>query len=386
MGGGAGMRAAVATFVAAAACLASACSPGPQEGAAAAYAAHDVTLTPAQRQHIRLYTVQPLAFRKAIETTGVVDFDNDQATSVLAPFSGPVTRLLVSAGDKVRKGQSLAIVDSPDFAAAVAAYDKAAATARTDRQLAEADKDLLGHQGVSEREALQAQTDAANAEADREAARQALAALGGRPQGGVGGAGGAQEGTRTSGRTQGVIRAPIAGTVAERLITPGQFLQGGTTPSFTVADLSRVWVMAQIAEADLASVKVGDPAQVAAGAASVAGTVANLSDVVNPDTRAVLARVVVANPGGLLRKQMYVRVRIQSRGESRGLLAPVSAVLRDDENLPFVYIAQADGAFARRHVTLGERTGETFDIAEGLQPGDRIVADGGIFLQFMQSQ
>jgi cobalt-zinc-cadmium efflux system membrane fusion protein len=83
---------------------------------------------------------------------------------------------------------------------------------------------------------------------------------------------------------------------------------------------------------------------------------------------------------------MYVRVTIQAREESTGLLVPVSAILRDDENLPFVYLAQVDGSFARRHVTVSYRTGDQFDIADGLKAGDEIMVDGGIFVQFMQTQ
>ena len=86
---------------------------------------HNATLNPAQRQHVTLVTAAPASFHRSIDATGVVDFDNDQATSVLAPFSGPVARLLVSAGQHVAKGQPLALVDSPDFAAAVGAYSKA---------------------------------------------------------------------------------------------------------------------------------------------------------------------------------------------------------------------------------------------------------------------
>ena len=130
----------------------------------------NITLTPAQRQHIQLYTVRPAHYRRTIDTTGVVDFDNDQATGVLAPLSGPVTRLLVPLGAKVRKGDPLAAVDSPDFATAVSAYHKALASAQTNRRLADLDKDLLQHSGISQREAAQAETDAANAEADRDAA------------------------------------------------------------------------------------------------------------------------------------------------------------------------------------------------------------------------
>jgi len=360
------------------------CSPKTDTNAQpASGTARDVTLTAAQQQHIRLYTVATAGFRKTIDTPGVVDFDNDQATSVLAPFSGPVSRLLVAAGDKVRKGDPLAEVDSPDFAAAVSAYDKALAIAQTDRKLADADEDLLQHNGVSEREARQAQTDAVGAEADRDAALQALLSLNVDPRT----VSEIRHGRPVS-RALGVIRSPIAGTVAEKLITPGQLLQAGTTPAFTVADLSRVWVLAQVPPSDQASVSLGDRATIdtGVGARDVSGTVTNISALVNPDTRAVTARVVVENPGGLLKKQMYVRVRIQARQESAGLLIPVSAILRDDENLPFVYLAQAGGGYARRPVTLGDRVGDQVDILAGLRAGDRIVVDGGLFLQFMQSQ
>ena len=174
----------------------------------------------------------------------------------------------------------------------------------------------------------------------------------------------------------------------EKLITPGQLLAAGTTPCFTVANLSRVWVMAQIFGSDLTSVSVGDSAEVTSGSGSnsLSGIVDNISALVDPDTRSVPVRVVVDNPGDLLKKQMYVRVRIRSRVERSGLLIPVAAVLRDEENLPFVYVVESDAGFARRHVTLGNRTGDQYVIPEGLAVGERIVVDGGLFLQFMQNQ
>ena len=274
-------------------------------------------------------------------------------------------------------------MDSPDFAAAISAYRKALATAQTTRRVADMDKDLIQHNGVAQREEEQAQTDAANAEADRDAALQALVSLNVDPQT----IKDLQDGRPVS-RPGGMIRSPIAGTVVEKLITPGELLTAGATPCFTVADLSRVWVMAQLFGSDLASVSVGDPAEVETGIATndFSGTVDNISALVDPDTRSVMVRVVVENPGDFLKKQMYVRVRIQSRQESTGLLVPVSAILRDDENLPFVYVAQPDGSFARRHVTLGYRAGDQYDIADGLQAGDQIVVEGAIFVQFMQNQ
>ena len=191
-----------------------------------------------------------------------------------------------------------------------------------------------------------------------------------------------------SGIAGGVIRAPVSGTVVDKQITPGQLLQAGTSPTFTVADLSKVWVLAQIPGSDLAAVGLNDDAEIDPGtnAGTLHGKVENISASVDPATRAVTARVVAANPGDLLKKQMFVNVSIQSNRVSTGLLVPVSAVLRDEQNLPFVYLAARDGSFARRNVALGYHDSQRYEVTSGLQNGDRVVVNGAIFLQFMQNQ
>ncbi|HEX4096506.1 MAG TPA: efflux RND transporter periplasmic adaptor subunit [Caulobacteraceae bacterium] len=353
---------------------------GPQKAPPSA-TPQEVTLTQSQRQRIRLFTVESSTFHDAIDVNGVVDFDNDQATSVIAPFSGPVVRLLASPGDHVVRGQVLALVESSDFSTAAATYRKAATAAANARRIADADKDLLAHQGVSAREATQAQTDAVGDEADLAAARQALVAMNvpadvlARIEGG-----------EAISHMQAAIRAPIAGTVVERPITPGQLLQAGTTQCFSLADLSRAWVNAQLFGSDIGRVQAGDTAKVQAGDTSYAGRVQTVSAEVDPTTGAVAARVVLSNPAGVLKKQMYVRVSIDGRAASTGLLVPVSAILRDDEDLPFVYLATSSGGFARRRVTIGPRVGDSYDVTTGLQPGDRVVVDGAVFVQFMQDQ
>lgn len=366
------------------ACLLAGCSSHTDSTpAASSITASNVTLTAAQRQNIHLYTVEASKIHKTVDTTGTVDFDEDLATTILAPMSGPVSRLLVSLGAQVEAEQPLAEVDSPDFASAVSAYRKALATAKNTRQLADMDQQLIGQHGITQREADQAKTDAANAEADAEAALQQLVSLKVAPETIK-----AIQAGKPISRVPGMIRSPIAGTVVERPITPGELLEGGTTPCFTVADLSRVWVMAHLFGPDLGSVSIGDLAEVLTGTASehFPGTVGNISALVDPDTRSVAVRVVVENPGGVLKKQMYVRVLIHSRTESTGLLVPVSGILRDSENLPFVYVVQPDGSFGRQRVTLGYREGDRHDITSGLKAGDRIVVEGGLFVQFLQSQ
>ena len=363
--------------------LVGACSSSPDENNSATPALTNVRLTKSQRSHIQLYAVVPVGYRQKIEAPGTVDFDNDQATSVVSPFTGPVTRIFVALGQHVAKGQPLALVESADYATAIGAYRKAVVTSVNARRLATADRDLAAHNGISEREAAQAQTDAASADADRDAARQTLISMG-VDRGTIARA---MAGNPTAGLA-GVIRAPVSGVIVDKQITPGQLLQAGSSTAFTVANLSQVWVLAQIAPSDLSQVGFHDAAVVNPGNGSgpFRGTVENIGASVDPNTRAVVARIVAPNPGDLLKKQMYVDVSIESGRVSTGLLVPVSAVLRDDQNLPFVYIALPDASFARRHVTLGYRDSRNYDVTSGLVSGERIVSNGALFLQFMQSQ
>jgi cobalt-zinc-cadmium efflux system membrane fusion protein len=343
----------------------------------------NVTLTREQQQSIHSVTVEPSQYRTTITTTGVVDFNHDRATDVLAPFSGPVTEVLVTLGERVAKGQPMAKVDSPDFATAVGAYRKALINAKAAEAIAANDRDLYARHAISERENARAQADAVGADADRAAALQALVALHMDP-----GTIAAIRAGKAVAHGQGVIRAPIAGTVVQKSIATGQTLAAGTTSCFMIANTSRMWVMANVFGGDVGKVRTGDPATVEPGDGSKAipGTITNVAAVVNPNTRSVAARVLVKNPRGALKQQMYVTVHIHSRNKFTGLLIPVSAVLRDLEDLPFVYVIESNGGYARRPVSLGSRVGDEFVIRDGLRPGEQVVVDGSIFLNFIQSQ
>jgi cobalt-zinc-cadmium efflux system membrane fusion protein len=327
-------------------------------------------------QGVHTETVNIVSFQKTIDTTGTVAFNQNRSTPVLSPISGPVSRIMVNVGSRVSRGEALATVASPDFAAAVSALRKAEATARNARRIADLDAQLFKNDAIARRDYEQSQTDAINAEADRDAAVQQLRSLGvddktiadvreNRPVENLGG----------------VIRSPISGTVVEKLISPGQLLQA-TTPCFTVADLSDVWVYANVFEADLAAVHEGDTAEVTTGAGqTLTGRVDNIAAVVDPNTRAVAVRLDVPNPGEVLKRDFYVHVRLQSRTPAKGILVPVSAILRDDQNLPFVFVTKPDGSFERRRVDLGSRVGDRQEVRSGLNPGETIVVEGGLFLQ-----
>jgi membrane fusion protein, heavy metal efflux system len=356
----------------------------PQNADSAAAKPRDLTLDPAQRQKVRLEKVQPSPFHRTLETTGTVAFDQNRATQVLAPISGPVSRILAEIGAHVGRGQALATVASPDFAADVSALRKAEATAKNARRVADLDAQLWKNDAIARRDLEQAETDAVAAEADRDAALQQLRDLGvdAKTIADI------QANRPTTAMAGAAIRSPIAGTVVEKLITPGQLLQAGTTPCFTVADLSTVWVMANVFESDLPFVSPGDTARVTTGAPgpAIQGKVDYIAAIVDPNTRAVAVRIVAPNPNEVLKRDLYVRAEIESRRESTGLLVPVSAVLRDDENLPFLFIANPDGSFARRRVQTGTRVGDRQEITSGLAAGETIVVEGGLFLQFAENQ
>jgi len=342
------------------------------------------TLSAEQRARLHLESVAPTTYRPSVEVTATVQFDGDRSTQQLCPISGPVARILVEPGARVTRGQPLALVASPDYAAAIAGYRKAEATAANLQRIADMNQKLYDNDALSRRELEQSQTDAAGAVADREAALEQLRGLGvdsttiddlrsHRP-------------VRTA---QGVVRAPIEGTVVEKLITPGQLLQAGSTPCFTIASLSTVWVMADVFEADLPYVAIGDSALVRLTddtSRVYHGRVVYVGALVDPATRATAVRILTANPGEVLKRDMFVRATIQSRRPRTGLLVPASAVLRDAENLPFVFVAGGDSSFVRRSVQVGSHVGARIEIRGGLSPGERIITEGGLFLQFAENQ
>ena len=381
----------VAALVALAACSKGASSDSAGSGAAAGTSgsdstggAQEIALSSAQLARVRTMLVSLTPFRSEVHTTGTVAFNGDKSTQVLAPVSGPITRIMVNPGSYVRKGEALATVTSPDFATATAAFRKAQSAFRNAQRIADLDAQLFKNDAISRREVDQAATDAAAAAADRDAAIQQMRALG------VDAASisAIRENQASPSAASAVIRAPIEGTVVEKLVTPGQLIQAGTTPAFTIADLSSVWVLANVFETDLAQVSSGEAATVTTGAsrAALPGQVTYVGALVDPASKATAVRVLVPNSRGLLKRDMLVNVAIRAAQSRNARLIPVGALLRDDQNLPFVYVASPNGRFARRQVRIGARSGDQYEVTSGLSDGDRIVIDGALFLQFAGSQ
>lgn len=341
-------------------------------------------LTTEQRARIHLVTVQTTSFRPTLEATGTVAFNGDKSTPVLSPISGPALQILVNPGAVVKKNDALATVSSPDFAAAVASYRKSESAYRNLKRIADLDEQLFKNDAIARRDLEQAQTDASAAAADREAALQQMRALG------------VQESQIDAIREdkpmteplQATIRAPLNGTVVEKLISPGQLLQAGTTQCFTIADLSSMWVFANVFPSDVKDVAVGEPVDVITDASTLPleGRIDYVAALVDPNSKAIGVRVLVPNLNHVLRRDMFVHVGIHANHEHTGLLVPTTSVLRDEENLPFVYVAAPNGGFDRRSITLGSRVENRYEVVSGIAPGDKVVAEGALFLQFAESQ
>ena len=345
-----------------------------------------VVVPAAQLSRLRVEPVAATSFRPTIQVTGTVQFDADVSTQVMAPISGPVMRILADVGAEVRPGQALALVSSPDFATTVADFRKAQAAYVQAKRVADQNEQLWKNDAIARRDLEQSQTDLAAAAADRDAAIQQLRSLGV-----ADGSIAALRDGKDMPELQAAIRAPIAGTVVERLINPGQLLQAGSTPAFTVANLATMWVQANVFESDLASVQIGDRAEVTTTASPTpfVGKVTYVAALVDPATKATAVRVVVPNTRRLLKKDMYVQVEIRGTREREGLLIPVTSVLRDDDNLPFVFVERPGppaNTFGRRQITIGSRVGDRYEVTAGLKAGERLISEGALFVQFAQNQ
>ncbi len=337
-----------------------------------------VTITAAQRGQIITAKVEQKTYTPTILTTGTVAFNGERSTQVIAAISGPVSKLLVDLGDSVKVGQALATVASPDFAAAVAAYRKSETALHNAQRIESLDEKLFANDALARAELDQAKSNLLAAEADRDAAIQQLAALGidstsiesirqGKPVSGA----------------QSAIRSPIAGVIVERSITPGQLLQAGATPTFTVADLSSVWVQGSVFEGDAAAVFKGEAVLVKIEGVvdSFPGRIDYVGAMVDPDSKAMAVRILVPNVRARLKQNMLVHLEIRGARPRAAVVIPVSAVLRDDDNLPFVYLDAGNNRFDRRRIAVGGRTGDVYEVTSGLRAGESLVIQGALLLQ-----
>jgi cobalt-zinc-cadmium efflux system membrane fusion protein len=335
-----------------------------------------------QMSHVQVVAVEKGRLARTLRLTGAVAYNDFKTTPVFSAVGGPVQEILADPGQRVHAGQALLMVNSPDYSAARSAYMKARDTYQlADKNWARA-QDLYQHHAIAERDYQQAESDRAQAFADMQSSEDALRALGINNPENV-------SNIPPKATLEIPVPAPTDGEIVERLVGPGQLLQAGATQCFTISDMSSVWVLVNIYQSDVAYVHSGDSVDITTDTypETFHGTISYLAPALDSTTRTLPARIVTANPGGKLRKDMYVNAVVHAGGVTDALTVPDAAVLHDSENQPFVYVRQPNAAnqFARRLVTLGDSHDGRTQIASGLKEGEHVTADGSLFLQFKNS-
>lgn len=321
-----------------------------------------------QRDHLSIVKAARQPVVRTVSVPGQVSFD-ELATSEVTPLvSGKVTKVMVREGDHVKKGEPLLSIASPDSSDAAANLSRDRGDLRSKQTILTRDKDLYAHKAISLEELQQAQLDvesAATAVHDDEA----HVAITGSAGGGA------------------ALLSPIEGVVVSRKVSVGDAVSAAATPCFTITDPSAVWVIGQLYQEDLRRVQLGDVAHVRSPVldAALDGKVLYIGASIDPDSLTIPVRVAAQNPSSLLKAGMYVDLELVPSTHEEAVVVPAASVLRDEDNLPFVYVQQDAGVFARRQVGLGDQVGGEYVITKGLTDGEEILADGALFVQFADS-
>lgn len=336
------------------------------------------TIPPEQMSHVQVLKVQPTTLTRTLRLTGAVAYNGFRTTPVITQVSGPVSRVVVVPGQKVQKGEPMLYVASPDYSQLRTNYLKARdAYALAQKAYARA-QDLYQHKAIAEQNLEQAQSAEVQAGGDLASAQAALKVMGITDPDAL---------VQAPPSFEVPVKAPISGLVVEQDVSAGQLLQPGTTQCFMISDTSNVWVLVNVYQKDLPYVRVGDAVTIQTDTYPQVfhGRISYVAASLDPNTRTLQARIDTNNPGEKLKKDMYVVATVNAGTISNAIALPDAAVLRDSENQPFVYAAASSNQFGRRTVTLGESLNGQTEITSGLKPGDQVIGDGGLFLQFANS-
>jgi membrane fusion protein, heavy metal efflux system len=331
-----------------------------------------------QMSHIQIYTVAQAPLERTLRLSGAVAYNGYLTTPVITQVGGPVSRIAVTPGEHVTAGQPLLYVASPDYSVLRSAYIKARDASQLADRFYKRAQDLYAHQAISQADLEQAESNRTQADADLQSSEQAIRVLGiPNPESILAAPSSAEL----------PLLAPLAGEVVERLCSPGQLLQAGGTQCFTLSDMNSVWVLVNVYQNDIAYVHVGEDVTIdnETYPGVVRGKIQFVAPALDPTTRTLQARIEASNPGERLKRDMYVTAEVHAGVIPNALSVPDAAVLRDTENMPYVYMQTGASQFARRMVTLGESQSGKTQILSGLQAGDKVVGDGSLFLQFQNS-
>jgi len=349
------------------------------------------TPTPAEWASLTIQPVTERAFRAEHVTEGKIAVDEDRSTPVFSPYAGRVTKLLARPGDTVTQGQALFVIEAADnvqaqndFVAANGALNKA----RSALDLAELQdkraKDLFEGKAVplkdyqqTQATLIQAQNDLRSAQTALEAARNKLRILGLTDE--------AITAFQDKGRInpETTIFSPIKGTVVQRKIGPGQYVNAGASdPVFVIGDLSTVWLTAFVRETDAATVSVGQEISfnvLALPGRPLTARINYVAAAIDPATRRLMVRATVDNKDGQLKPEMFANVTIYSASDHPAIGVPKQALIYEGDQVR-VWVAHDDKSIELRQIKPGLINGDLVEVFGNLRPGEQIVTKGSLFI------
>ncbi len=345
--------------------------------------------TPEQWKALTFVKVGDQAFAPTLSTEGQIATDDDVTVQITPPFSGRVVSVAVKAGDRVLKGQTLLTAEASEAAQAesdlatatanlaAAKTQLATATANAERQQA-----LLKIDGAATKDVQQSQSDLATAEATYRADEAALTAVHDRIA--ILNAGSVKVASAKTGLA--ALPSPISGVVTLRAVGPGQYLNstanGATTPIFTVSDLSKVWLVANVREDDASRLHVGQPIDMHVAAfpgRTFKATLDYVAPMIDPATRRLPVRAVIANPDGALKPAMFADFVIKTGADQTAVAVPTAAVIYEGDEAR-VWVAQRGQSLGLREIKTGRTSDGEVEVLSGLSPGDQVVVSGALFI------
>lgn len=342
--------------------------------------------TAEQLSQLRVMPVEIGADASLLRASGSIAADADNATPILLPFAGQVIDVMVVAGQHVTKGQPLFRIASPDIVDARNALTTALSQERAASQAV-----ALAQQNASRQKAIyetaggalkdysQSQNDLVAAQSTLRSTQSAVQAA--RSRLAIFGPGATGNGIASPAS---LFRAPVAGLIADRNIAPGQFITAGNgTPLLTITNPSRVWLVAQLAESDAADARVGDQVLVTTPALpgrTFSARIDYVAAALDPASHRLPVRATIDNSDGALKPQMFASFEIRRHvAGGRGLLVPTSSVIHEGDGAR-VWVLGRDGLLYARTIQTAETEGGMMRVTGGLNPSDRVVTSGALFV------
>ena len=354
---------------------------GPESAAEGNAPADTTTFKPTEAQ-LKTFTVAPVAqrsFQAEERTDGRIAINADRATPVFSPYSGRVTKVVAGLGDVVTAGATLALIEATEFAQAQSDLATAAASAKLARINESRKHALYDAKGGSLQDWEQSQADLASAESALRVARNKLSILGKSPEQ----IAELERGEFTGSAALAQIVAPLNGVVVDRQVGPGQYLQAGASaPVFSVADVSSVWVVANVREASAGTVHRGQTVEVEVAAYPgrvFPAHVTYVAPTVDPSTHRVAVRAEIDNRDGALKPEMFATFRIVTGTAASAPGVPDSAVVFEGD-AAHVWVLRPDKTIEFRAIQPGRTVGGFVEVRDGLKVGEQIVTKGSLFI------